>query len=718
MLRVAIDTGGTFTDFVFQDLSTGEKTFWKTPSTPSRPEEAVLRGLAHLTESLGADPSQVREILLATTVVTNAIIERKGSPTGLITTDGFRDVLIIGRQKRHDAYDLYLDKPRPLVPRRNIMEVNERLGHDGEIIRQLDMDSVERAIGALLEKGVESIAVCLLHSYANPVHERAIGEHLRALAPGVSVSLSSDVSPKYREYERTSTTVANAYVKPILERYLDGLESVFAEKGFTGDLFAMQSNGGLMTPDLARKFPVTIVESGPSAGVLMCSIVGREEGFENVLTFDMGGTTAKVGAMEGGEPTITPMIEVDGVNMRKWSGLPLNILAIELIEIGAGGGSIASVDMGLIRVGPQSAGADPGPVCYGRGGREVTLTDANLVLGYINPDNFAGGSIALDLPAAEAAIRRQIAEPLNISTSEAAWGIHAVANASMERAMRSMSMERGRDPRNYTMVAFGGAGPLHASRLARALGVPRVIIPWGAGVGSAVGLLDADPKFSATRTHLLRISEDGSGDIAAIYGELERSIRADVRLIERAARVDWRRFAYLRYVGQGFELKIDLPPGEFTTGGVSTSGVSTSYAQNIIARFHKAYEVTYGFSQEDRAIEATDWYLTATIPTEFSSELSSGAARQSPTEDSPADTAAEEAGPETKRNAYFHELGGYVECRAVNRYALKPGDRIEGPAIVEEREATTVILPGDVARVSPAAHLILTSQVQTTEDAS
>ena len=690
MLRVAIDTGGTFTDFVFQNLETGEKTFWKTLSTPSQPEQAVLLGLEHLTGTLGADLTQVREILLATTVVTNAIIERKGSPTGLITTDGFRDVLIIGREKRHDPYDLYLDKPRPLVPRRNIMEVVERVGYDGEIIRQLDLESVETAIGNLLEKGVESIAVSLLHSYANPMHERAIGEHLRALAPGVSVSLSSEVSPKYREYERTSTTVANAYVKPLLERYLDGLESVFAEKGFTGELFVMQSNGGLMTLDLARKFPVTIVESGPSAGVLMCSIVGKTEGCGNVLTFDMGGTTAKVGAMEGGEPTITPMIEVDGVNLRKYSGLPLNILAIELIEIGSGGGSIATVEMGLIRVGPESAGADPGPVCYGKGGREVTLTDANLVLGYINPNNFAGGSIVLDVSAAEQAIHQQIAEPLGLSTSEAAWGVHVVANASMERALRSMSMERGRDPRNYAMVAFGGAGPLHASRLARALGVPRVIIPWGAGVGSAVGLLDADPKFSASRTHLLRISADNSEAIAEIYGELEQIIRKDVRQADQADRVDWRRFAYLRYEGQGYELKIDLPPGD----------IAADYTKHIIARFHEAYRTTYGYNQADNAIEATDWYLNATIPT----GLSSGAARHRPAED----PAPGGAGPETRRKAYFHELGGYIECRAVDRYTLKPGDRIEGPAIVEEREATAVILPGDVARVSPAHHLILT----------
>ena len=695
MLRVAIDTGGTFTDFVFQNLETGEKTFWKTPSTPAQPELAVLRGLTHLVQTLGAEPAEVREILLATTVASNAIIERKGSPTGLLTTAGFRDVLIIGREKRHDPYDLHLDKPEPLVPRRNILEVDERIGYDGEILRQLDMESLERAIDLLVKKGVESAAVSLLHAYANPIHEKAIGEHLRSRAPGMSVSLSSEVSPKYREYERTSTTVANAYVKPILERYLNGLEAVIKDMGFRGSLYTMQSNGGLMTTDLARKYPITIVESGPSAGVLMCSIVGKDEGCEDLLTFDMGGTTAKVGAMEGGEPAITQTIEMGGVNSKKYSGLPLNVPAIELIEVGAGGGSIATVEMGLIRVGPESAGADPGPICYGKGARKTTLTDANLVLGYINPDNFAGGSIALDLKAAERGIRRQIAEPLGLSTSEAAWGVHAVANAAMERAIRSMSMERGRDPRNYAMVAFGGAGPLHAGRLARALGVPQVIVPWGAGVGSAVGLLDADPKFNVSRTHLLGISPERSADIAAIYRELEQRVRNEVREIEGAPLVEWKRFAFLRYQGQGYELKIDLPPGD----------ISSDYASHIIAAFHEAYQSTYGYSQEGSAIEAADWHLTAIIPT----GLSSDGARHGRGRDGAEDATPHGTAFASSRKAYFTELGGYIECKVVDRYALRPGDRIEGPAIVEEREATTVVLPGDVALVRPTGNLILTS---------
>ena len=689
MLRVAIDTGGTFTDFVFQQLDTGRMRFWKTPSTPGQPQQAVLRGLAHLTDTLGTSLADVREILLATTVATNAIIERKGSPTGLVTTEGFRDVLIIGRQKRHDQYDLHLDKPRPLVSRRNIMEVSERIAFDGEVLRRLDMDSVERAIAALLEKGVESVAVSLLHAYANPAHERAVGEHLRSRAPGLSVSLSSEISPKYREYERTSTTVANAYVKPIVERYINGLQEALAGQGFIGELYAMQSSGGLITPALAKEYPITIVESGPSAGVLMCSIVGKAEGFGELLTFDMGGTTAKVGALEDGEPAITPDFEVDGVNLRKYSGLPLNVPAIEMIEIGAGGGSIAGVHMGLIRVGPRSAGAEPGPACYGKGGQAATLTDANLVLGYINPAKFAGGSMALDEQAAREAIQSQIGEPLGLSLREAAWGIHAVANATMERAMRSMSMDRGRDPRKYAMVAFGGAGPLHASRLARALGVPQVIIPWGAGVGSAIGLLEADQRFNVSQTSILGIAPESSTAIAAIYRELEARVRKDVTQLGEAQGVEWQRFAYLRYAGQGYEIKIDLPPGEIAEG----------YAVKIIAAFHETYQATYGYSQADNPIEATDWYLTAVIPR----ERASGA----PPWDGDGSGAA--GGESETRPAYFPEFGDYVDCRVVDRYAARPGERITGPAIVEERESTALILPGDVAEVRPAGHLIVST---------
>ena len=437
----------------------------------------MFEGIANLADKTAVKPQDVSRILHATTIATNAVLERRGSRTALITTQGFRDVLIIGRQKRYNTFDLYLDKPQPLIARKFIYEVAERVAFNGEIIRPLDVASVDRAIEGIKAAEVESVAIVLLHSYANPSHERTILEKLRTLAPDVEVTLSSDISPKYREYERTSTTVANAYVKPIVAHYMDRLSTALRDRGLSGGMQIMQSNGGLVSPQLAREYPVRIIESGPAAGVLMCAAAGRCEDFNHVLTFDMGGTTAKLGAVDGGTPVITPTFEVDNRHFRKFSGLPLNVPAIELLEIGAGGGSLAAVDMGLIRVGPTSAGALPGPACYGRGGDRPTVTDANLIIGYLNPHYFNGGAMKLDVEAARKAIATHIAQPLGLSIGEAAWGIHAVANSGMEAAMRVISVERGRDPQHYALVAFGGAGPLHAARLARSLRIPTVVIP-------------------------------------------------------------------------------------------------------------------------------------------------------------------------------------------------------------------------------------------------
>jgi N-methylhydantoinase A/oxoprolinase/acetone carboxylase beta subunit len=585
------------------------------------------------------------------------------------------------------------------VQRSDIAEVDERIAHDGEVLTPIDMDGADAAIDRLVAAGVESIAVSLLHAYANPAHEQALAEHIAARAPGVAISLSCEVSPKYREYERTSTTVANAYIKPIVARYIGGLQELFAAQGIGAALYVMQSNGGLITPELASKYPIRIVESGPSAGVLLCGQVGRAEGCDHLLTFDMGGTTAKLGAMEGGEPAITSTFEVDGINFRRYSGLPLNIPAIELIEIGAGGGSIAATSMGLIRVGPESAGADPGPVCYGRGGTRATLTDANVALGYINPDNFAGGSMRIDRPAAERAVAEQIGAPLSLRTVQAAWGIHAVANANMERAMRSMSMDRGRDPRRYALVAFGGAGPLHAAQLARALGVPTVIVPWGAGVGSAIGLLTAEQQFNVSLTRILPVSAESGSAVAAIYRELEARVRGEVAGLHAGAAVRWKRYAYLRYAGQGYEIKVDLPAGD----------LHADVAARLVERFHETYRGLYGYSQPEGRIEAADWYLTAVLPAGAAAPQAAAAGPLQ--EAAPAVQAAVAAGAAAtavERPAYFGEFGRAVPCRVVDRYALAPGARVRGPAIIEEAESTTVILPGDEARVSPARHLIIT----------
>ena len=763
MLRLGIDTGGTFTDLVLRDESCGASWYAKTLSTPSDPHRAALDGIERLASIRPFTLAGVEQVLVATTVATNAILERKGGRTALVTTRGFRDVLVMGRAKRFDTYDLWLDKPRPLVPRRAIHEVDERVADDGEVLRPLDIASVHAAADRIAGDGVESVAVCLLHAYANPAHERAVGAILAERLAGppsrnraVSISLSSDVSPRRREYERTSTVVANAYVKPIVARFLGELESALARRGFTGDLHVMQSNGGLTTPALAREYPVNIIESGPAAGVLACRATGAEERTEHLLTFDMGGTTAKVGVVDGGEPVVTSTFEVDGVNLRKWSGLPLDIPAVELIEIGAGGGSIASTGLGIVSVGPESAGAEPGPACYGRGGERCTLTDANLVLGYLDPDSFAGGQIRLDREAADRVVRTGIGEPLGLDPAAAAWGVHRIANANMERALRSMSIERGRDPRDYAMVAFGGAGPLHACELARALGVPRVIVPRGAGVASAIGLLEAERSLTVARTRTIGLGDAAAGtELAGIYSELEARTRE--LFGDSSPPAEWRRHAHLRYAGQGFELRVPLPPGP----------VDERFLAAARETFDSRYEAEYGYAQRDQPVEGTDWFLTGrpaeadslepdpdrerrTGPAGGAGSLDGAAARREGERGAPqaqtspgglrhgapsaagagAGTGAAmpegEGSPPRRvrlapaRVTSLRPIGapgreGEFECPVYDRDSLCAGDRISGPAIVVERESTLLLPTGDSARVSRHGNLLIDVDLSATQ---
>ncbi|MSP66947.1 MAG: hydantoinase/oxoprolinase family protein [Alphaproteobacteria bacterium] len=687
MIRVAFDIGGTFTDLVLQDGTRHRLVLHKTPTTPDDLSRGVMDGLTALLRDAAVAPGEVDAIFHATTIATNAILERKGALTGLITTAGFRDILLMGRQKRYDTQNMYMDKPVPLTRRRHIVEVAERTGFDGRILAPLDPASVDAAIDRLLKQGIESVAVALIHSYANPAHELQIAARLAARAPNLAVSLSSQVSPKYREYERTSTTVANAYVKPIVARYTADIEATLAARGFRHRMYIMQSNGGLVTPALAKEYPIRIVESGPAAGVLLCAAVGREEGFERVFTFDMGGTTAKLGAIDDGKPAITSSFEVDAKNFRKWSGLPLNVPAIELIEIGAGGGSIAATDGRLIAVGPESAGAQPGPICYGFGGTRPTITDANLVLGYLNPGYFNGGAMALDSDRAIAGVAAAIGTPLKLAPVEAAWGIHAVANSNMERAMRVISVERGRDPRKYAMVAFGGAGPLHAARLARALGIPTVIVPRGAGVGAAIGMLNADARLDTGVTRLLTLVPGTETVMAEVYADLEARLRADLAHLQGSDGVRWLRYAYMHYKGQGYEIKVDLPDGPIADG----------YARRAIAAFEATYEQSYGYKDPGAVIEAVDWNLVAVVPT-----AADGIAPLPPREG----TATEPVVGE--RPAYFAEAGGVIRCKVVDRYRMRTDQAIAGPAIVEEAESTTVVLPGDSVRLSPRGNLVIT----------
>ncbi|MGA9864947.1 MAG: hydantoinase/oxoprolinase family protein [Acetobacteraceae bacterium] len=686
MIEVAFDIGGTFTDFVLRDTETGRTDIWKVPTTSRQPAQAVLAGLGVRVKDGSLAPARIVRASHATTIATNAILERKGSRTALLTTAGFRDILLIGRQKRYDTNNLHIDKPKPLVERADIHEVAERVAADGTVLRALDDAEAAAAAEWVAAGGYESVAIVFLHSYANAAHEERMAAALRARLPGVRLSLSSVIAPKYREYERTSTTVANAYVAPMVDDYVSALASSLRELGVTAALSIMQSNGGVVTADLARAYPIRIVESGPAAGVLMCAELAREEGCQHVMTFDMGGTTAKLGAIDDGAPALTASFEVDAVNYKKGSGLPISAMAIDLLEIGAGGGSIARTKMGLIAVGPDSAGAEPGPTCYGHGGSLPTITDANVVLGYLNPDFFNGGAMALQRDAAAAAIERDIARPLRLTVEAAAWGIHSIANANMERAMRIVSIERGRDPRRYALVAFGGAGPLHACRLARALEVPRVIVPRGAGVGSALGLLVADKKVDLGMTRVLRLNEAAPEALAAIFARLEERVAAEVRRMDRGSELRLQRSASMRYAGQGYEIRVDLPDGT----------VGRDYVATALAAFHAAYRREYGYNDPTAVVEVSDWFVVATIA---GSHLDVGFRFDS--HDEGGDPVVGE------RDAYFPEAGGMVRAKIVNRYALTEGHRIWGPALVEERECTTVILPGDGVSVSAAGNLVI-----------
>ncbi|HEX7101793.1 MAG TPA: hydantoinase/oxoprolinase family protein, partial [Nitrolancea sp.] len=485
-VRVGIDIGGTFTDLLVLDEATGAFHIGKTLTTPDDPSRAVQTGLSDLLRQHEIAPGRVKQIIHGTTLVTNALIERRGVPTALLTTKGFRDAIEIGHEHRYDLYDLFLELPKPLVRRRWRLEVDERVLADGTEERPVEPDDVRRLIAEMRAGGIQAVAVTLLHSYRYPEHERQIGEILAREAPEMTVSLSSDVVPEIREYERASTTICNVYVRPVVDRYLERLETSLRRLGIDCELLVMLSSGGICSVETARRYPIRLVESGPAAGALAAAYLGRSIGMRDLLSFDMGGTTAKACLIDNGAPLTSSDFEVSRVyRFKKGSGFPVSVPVIEMIEIGAGGGSIASIDqLGLLKIGPHSAGAEPGPACYGHGGTEPTVTDADLVLGNLDPDFFLGGAMTLDRETAERAIDERVAKPLGLSVVEAAWGIHQLVNENMANAARVHAIERGADPRAYPLFAFGGAGPVHAFRVAKILHAPGVIVPAGAGVGS------------------------------------------------------------------------------------------------------------------------------------------------------------------------------------------------------------------------------------------
>ncbi len=689
--RLGFDIGGTFTDFVLIDDETGRISSYKTLTTPHEPAAAVMEGVSALLEQVGAQGRAIETAIHGTTLITNALIERKGARTAFVTTRGFRDVLEIAKEMRYDIYDLLLVLPQPLVARPLRLEVDERLNGRGEVVTPLSVADLE-AIKPLLEaEGVEAVAICLLHSYRNPAHEQLIRAWLHEHLPQVSVALSCEVAPEIREYERMSTTVANAYVQPLTERYLSQLEQQLRATGFERRLYLMLSSGGISTVDTAIRFPVRLLESGPAAGVLAATFYGEVVDEPSLVSFDMGGTTAKMCLIKDGRPTMTSTFEVARVHrFKRGSGLPVRIPAIELIEIGAGGGSIARInELGLLKVGPDSAGADPGPACYGFGGQRPTVTDANLLLGYLNPDYFLGGRMQLDLAAAERAIAADLAGPLGVDPIVAAHGVHQVVNESMIAATRIHVAERGADPRRLKLMAFGGAGPIHAHQIARALKMRGYLIPASAGVTSALGFLTAPASFDFARSFVARLTTDLLPELDAIYAELEAQGRAMLR--EAGVAEDEMRFlrqADLRHVGQGHEIPLPLPFARLAEVDLDTE---------LRPYFYDFYAGIYGHAHRHLALELITCRLTATGP------RPRVRLREAPADSRPATVAIK-----AERRAYFAELGGFVQAPVYDRARLAAGMSFMGPAIVEEQDSTAVIGPGALVSIDQHANLLAT----------
>ncbi len=686
--RFGVDIGGTFTDLVVIDEASGAIRVGKVLTTAKDPAHGVEQGVQSLLDDARVDPVRVRAVVHGTTLATNALIERKGARTALLTTEGFRDALEIRHEGRYDMYDLLIDPPAPLVPRHLRREVPERLLPDGAVLRPLDETAARRVIAELIDAGVEAVAICLLHAYLNPIHERRLAALLREAAPHVAVSCSWEVVPEIREYERASTTTANVYVAPLMARYLENLEARLHGLGIPGQLYVMQSSGGIALPPLARRLPVRLVESGPAAGALAAAQAARERGDSRLLSFDMGGTTAKACVIDGGAPLVAREFEVARADrFKKGSGLPIRVPVIEMIEIGAGGGSIARVDrMGLLKVGPDSAGADPGPACYNLGGRQPTVTDADLLLGYLDAEFFLGGRMRLDRAAAERAVSEHVARPLGLDPTAAAWGIHRVVNENMAAAARIHGIERGRDLRAYPLFAFGGAGPVHCWQVARILRVPRILLPFGAGAMSAWGLLAAPLAFDFVRTVRARLDAADWDALTRLFVEMEdegRELLAGAGVAAGDVRVS--RIAEMRYVGQGHEVEAPMPAGRLSPASLPA----------ITASFEDAYRALYHRLPQGVPIEALNWRVTVSGPPP---RLAFGGG---------AGPRATADAVKTRRRAWFAEAAGWIDTPVYDRYALGPGATFAGPAIVEERESTAVIGPGASCRIDDGLTLVV-----------
>jgi len=664
--NLGADIGGTFTDVV---LELGGETYSaKVLTTYGAPERAIIEGMHRVCAKAGVTPAAIARIIHGTTLATNALIERRGAKTALITTEGFRDVIEMRTESRFEQYDLNLTLPLPLLPRNRRYTLRERIGANGRVLIPLRSEDVEALAEQIAEAGYESVAVGLIHSYLDPSHERLVRDVLVERLPGLTVSISSEVSPQMREYERFNTVVANAYVKPMMKRYLASLAAKLAAEGADCPIFLMHSGGGIMSLESAAEFPVRLVESGPAGGAIYAADVAARFGLDRVLSFDMGGTTAKICLIKNQTPKTSRVFEVArSYRFKKGSGMPISIPVIDMVEIGAGGGSLAQVDsMRQIRVGPESAGSEPGPACYGRGGTRPAVTDADVLLGKIDPESFAGGTMALDIAASRRAVMAAIGERLAMTDETAAFGIVEVVDENMANAARVHAVENGEDLSGYTMIAFGGAAPLHAARLCEKLGIRRMLVPPGAGVGSAIGFLRAPFSFEATRSVYMRLATFDAASVSSLLAELESEATSFVRSCDAQAPLSIETKVYMRYVGQGWEIPIDV-----------------THAEPTIAAYRALFEAEYAklFSRTVQGldIEITVWSVNA------STERSTGLKAQA--------LGALEAVASSETRAVFDPaLGRRVDAAVFYRSEVRPGQMVQGPCIIVEDE-TTIIVP-------------------------
>ena len=667
--RLGVDIGGTFTDVVLEGNT--EIFSIKVLTTYDAPENAILDGLAQVCGKADINAGDITQIIHGTTLATNALIERRGAKTALITTEGFRDVIEMRTESRFEQYDLNLTLPEPLLPRQRRYTVRERVGADGDVLLPLRRTDIENLADELAVAGYDSVAVGFLHSYLNPAHERLVRDVLSQKLPNAMVSLSSDVSPQMREYERFNTTIANAYIKPLMKSYLDRLAERLEGAGTTCPIFLMHSGGGIISLASAAEFPVRLVESGPAGGAVFAATLAAQYGLNKVLSFDMGGTTAKICLIKNKTPKTARVFEVArSYRFKKGSGMPISIPVIDMVEIGAGGGSLAHVDtLGQIRVGPESAGSEPGPACYGRGGTRPAVTDADLILGKLDPDSFAGGAIRLSIADAKTALIGTLGQSLDMDAVTAAFGLAEVVDENMANAARVHAVENGEDLAEYTMIAFGGAAPLHAARLCEKLGITRCLIPKGAGVGSAIGFLRAPFSFEANRSVYMRLSDLSPETVQDLFTELEAEATGFVRSCDATAPIKAEHKIYMRYVGQGWEIPVSLTAAQ----------AAHPDAETYLKLFEADYTRLFGRVVDGLDIEITVWSVNAATPTATVTLV------KPLTEVTSAKSA-------DHRQMFDAALGNMTTAQVTARSGLVPGDRICGPAIITEDE-TTIIIP-------------------------